>query len=65
MIGRRLILVALFAAIPPLSAAASEFGSPPPNLLFQLERQNRSRPWLHVTLDSSRVTLRSARATPS
>src|SRR5207247_1272734 len=31
---------------------------PSPNLLFQLEKQNRSRPWLRITTDSVRLALR-------
>lgn len=60
MIGRAAVLVLLAVATPSV-AAASEFSSPPPNLLFQLQRQNQTRPLLAVTLDSSRVFLRAQR----
>ena len=60
---RRALLVALvFVTVPFLPAAASGTLAPPsPNLLFQLEKQNRSRPWLRVATDSARLTLKARR----
>jgi hypothetical protein len=60
---RRALLVALvFAIVPFHSAGASRiFATPSTNLLFQLEKQNRSRPWLRVTTDSARLTLKASR----
>lgn len=60
MIGRTAVLVLLAVATPSV-AAAGEFSSPPPNLLFQLQRQNQTRPLLAVTIDTSRVFLRAQR----
>ncbi len=58
--GLLLILAFLTAATIP-AAATNESAGPPPNLLFQLQKQNRAHPWLRVTTDSSRLTLRVRR----
>ena len=60
---RRALLVALvFVTLPFHPAAASDtFAQPSPNLLFQLEKQNRSHPWLRVATDSARLTLKVRR----
>ena len=60
---RRALLVTLvFAMVPFRSAGASHtFATPSTNLLFQLEKQNRRSPWLHVTTDSARFTLKASR----
>src|SRR5262245_12236956 len=43
-----------------LTRAAAAAG-PDPNLLFQLEKENRRQPWLRVTTDSGRFRLRAER----
>jgi hypothetical protein len=60
---RLALLVALaFMTVASHPAAASNtFAPPSPNLLFQLEKQNRSHPWLRVATDSARLTLKVRR----
>lgn len=60
---RRTLLVALaFMTVASHPAAASNaFAPPSPNQLFQLEKQNRSHPWLRVATDSARLTLKARR----
>lgn len=43
---------------PAVSFAATGFEAPPPNRIYQLDKQNRSRPWLRITADSTRWTVR-------
>jgi hypothetical protein len=55
-------LVALLLVAGPLPARSEEgFTAPPPNLLFQLQKQNRQKPWLRVSADSARLTVRARR----
>jgi len=59
---RAALLVALLLVAAPLPARSEEgFTAPPPNLLFQLQKQNRQRPWLRVSADSARLTVRAGR----
>jgi len=55
------LALALLAAAPVRGAGANEFASPPPNLLYQLQKQNLAHPWLRVTVDSARLDLRAER----
>jgi hypothetical protein len=59
---RTAVFVALVLVAAPLPARSEEgFTAPPPNLLFQLQKQNRQKPWLRVTADSARRTVRAGR----
>ncbi len=44
-----------------VATGTSAASAPSPNLLFQLQKQNHAQPWLRVTTDSSRRTLRALR----
>ena len=56
------VLVALVLVAAPLPARSEErFTAPPPNLLFQLQKENRQKPWLRVSADSTRLTIRAGR----
>jgi hypothetical protein len=55
---RGLLVVPGFLVATSVSASASGgFADPSPNLVFQLQKQNRAHPWLRVATDSSRWTL--------
>ena len=56
---RRYFLAVMLVAVPfHPAAASSSLAMPSSNLLFQLEKQNRSRPWLQITTGSERLTLK-------
>jgi len=57
--GRRMAVHEADAANEDLPMNA--FAAPSPNLLFQLQRSNRRHPWLEVSTDSTRTTLRAGR----
>jgi hypothetical protein len=61
MICGFLLVPALLTAAPTPAAVSSGFNEPTPNLLFQLQKQNREHPWLRVATDSARLTLRARR----
>ena len=56
-----LLLALVFVAVPFQPAASGRLAMPSSNLLFQLEKQNRIHPWLRITTDSARVTLKARR----
>lgn len=56
-----LLALILVAVLFDAAAASSRLAMPSSNLLFQLEKQNRSHPWFRVTTDSARVTLKARR----
>lgn len=58
MIRRTLLaFVVLMSPFSP-AVASDDPAAPSSNVLFQLEKQNRSRPWLRIATDSTRLELR-------
>jgi hypothetical protein len=60
---RRVLLFVLVLSTAPFhqSIASESLAQPSPNLLFQLQKQNRSHPWLRVATDSARLTYKVRR----
>jgi hypothetical protein len=50
----------VFVSLGPRASLAAESAAPSPNLLFQLQKQNRARPLWRVNTDSGRFTARIA-----
>ncbi|MEO5989318.1 MAG: hypothetical protein ABIU54_03915 [Candidatus Eisenbacteria bacterium] len=52
------VLVLMFASTAGLSLAPDACAEPTPNSLFQMQKSNRARPWLHIATDSGTITRR-------
>lgn len=61
MVRAGLLTSLLVAASFHAAAASDRAAEPSPNLLFQLEKQNRSHPWFLATTDSARLRLKVRR----
>ena len=53
-----LLLVLVFVSAVGLSRAPDACAEPTPNSLFQMQKSNRVRPWLHIATDSGTITRR-------
>src|SRR3989442_14541704 len=59
------VLIPAVLAMPWDTAAGSETTAvPPPNAVFQFQKDNRSHPWLHITTDSGIVERKVLRLDP-
>ena len=54
-----LLLVLVFVSAVGLSRAPDACAEPTPNSLFQMQKSNRVRPWLHIATDSGTITRRA------
>ena len=52
------LLVLVFVSAVGLSRAPDACAEPTPNSLFQMQKSNRVRPWLHIATDSGTITRR-------